>query len=76
MIGSVLIRAYEESLKVMNVEFYAGPDNLKINMLQFIEGQTQVFELCNLQYDRIGVCWFWDTNEMFLIRALHKNTVS
>jgi hypothetical protein len=73
MIGSVLIRAHENSLKVMNVEFYAGTDDLKINMLKFIEGRTQVFELCNLKYDGLGGCWFWDTNEMFLIGALDKN---
>jgi hypothetical protein len=57
----------------MNVEFYAGTDDLKINMLKFIEGRTQVFELCNLKYDGLGGCWFWDTNEMFLIGALDKN---
>ena len=75
MIGDVLVRACKNSKKVMHVEFHAEQKKFKINLLQFVDGQTQVFELCNLNYEGLGSCWFWDNNEMFLIGALDQNTM-
>jgi hypothetical protein len=75
MVGDVLIRACKNSQKVMHVEFHAEHDKFKINLLQFVDGHTQVFELCNLNYEGLGSCWFWDNNEIFLIGALEKNTM-
>jgi hypothetical protein len=72
--GSVLIRASLHSSKVMSVQFVAKEDGLKINLLQLINGQVQVFKLARLSYRNLAACWAWERNDIFVIAAVEDAT--
>ena len=74
MSGSVHIRAQADSRRVMSVQFVGTVGGLRINLLQLINGQVQVFELARLSYRNLAACWAWERNDMFVIGAVKEAT--
>ena len=74
MSGSVQIRAAADSRRVMSVQFVGTVGGLRINLLQLINGQVQVFELARLSYRNLAACWAWERNDMFVIAAVEDAT--
>ena len=74
MSGSVQIRAAADSRRVMSVQFVGTVGGLRINLLQLINGQVQVFELARLSYRNLAACWAWERNDMFVIGAVKEAT--